>query len=292
MIFIGQALTSRSYLALRHIIADVEERAMLTFAENYVQSENSISDCFFEKGDSSDKIARCVPDNEPSIVVWGDSHAASLANGLGEATLARGLVAGPGCAPLLNHPAADSDWCSLQNNAMLNGLLESPPTTLVLDAYWCYKRDKIRLLPETIATLRSALPSTRIIVIGGMPYWMPSLPERIVADGVLGKLDSKIPAQLEAVLAADEMINVALRAEIASGDVLFIRPTEILCDGNMCPAYAEDVPFAFDYGHLTDVGASKFLSELQAKYPELPVLAAPLPPSFLDSPPQPAYRRP
>ena len=212
--------------------------------------------------------ARCLPDVRPDVVLWGDSHAASLALGFEAAGYVTGLVAGPGCGPLLDDGWTLSGDCAAQNRVVLAELQRNPPTVLLLHAYWRNKRDQIRLLPQTIATLRSALPDTRLVVLGGAPYWIPSLPERIVADGVLGQFGAQIAAQLEGVVKADDQIAAALKAEIAAGQVVFLRPTAVLCQADLCRAYAGTMPYASDYGHLTDAGALELVTQLQARYPE------------------------
>jgi peptidoglycan/LPS O-acetylase OafA/YrhL len=267
-IIVGQTLATNPNLTLRYLVAQTDERAMLTFAETYQPRTTGPNYCFFEKGNFEDHIGKCLPAGKPSIVLWGDSHAAALALGFEARFDATGLFSGPGCAPILDDGGRLSEWCASQNLAALSEMKANPPATLVLHAYWRNKRDQIRLLPETIAALRSALPDTQLVLMGGVPYWIPSLPERIVAEGVLGQFDAQIPAQLEAVIEADDRIEALLEAEITSKDVTFIRPTEILCRGNLCRAYAGKAPFAFDYGHLTDAGAAEFVTILQAKYPE------------------------
>ncbi len=265
-IIVGQTLAAHPKLTLRYLEAQTDERTMLTFAETYQPRPTGPNYCFFEKGNFEDHIGKCLPEGKPSIVLWGDSHAAALALGFEARFNATGLFSGPGCAPMLDESGRLSDWCALQNWAAFSEMKGNPPETLVLHAYWRNKRDQLPLLPQTIAALRSALPDTKLVLIGGVPYWIPSLPERIVAEGVLGQFDAQIPAQLEAVVAADDRIETLLEAEIASKDVTFIRPTEILCHGNLCRAYASHAPFAFDYGHLTDVGAAEFVTILQSEY--------------------------
>lgn len=265
-IIVGQTLAAHPKLTLRYLAAQTDERAMLTFAETYKPRTSGPNHCFFEKGRFDEHKSECLPEGKPSIVLWGDSHAAALARGVEARFNATGLFSGPGCAPMLDESGRLSEWCELQNWAAFSEMKANPPETLVLHAYWRNKRDQLPLLPQTIATLRSVLPDTQIVLIGGVPYWIPSLPERIVAEGMLGQFDVQIPAQLEAVIEADDRIATLLEAEIASKDVIFIRPTDILCRGNLCRAYAGKTPFAFDYGHLTDVGAAEFVTILQSEY--------------------------
>lgn len=273
---LGQTLGSYPKVTWRYLAAQPDEREMLLFSETYEPRPVGPYNCFFQKHSLVADAERCLPLGRPDVVLWGDSHAASLAKGFEASGVLTGLVAGPGCGPLIDDGWTLSGECAAQNRAVLAALQRNPPTVLLLHAYWRNKRDQIRLLPQTIATLRSTLPETRLVVLGGMPYWLPSLPERIVADGVLGHFGVQIAAQLDGVVKADDQIASALAAEIASGSVVFARPTEILCQAGQCRAYAGTEPYASDYGHLTDAGALEFVSLLRARFaPEFDFAADP-----------------
>lgn len=266
---LGQGLGAVSQVTWRYLAASPEERAMLMFAETMPAPATGPYHCFFAKPEQVANIAGCLPQGRAQIVVWGDSHAASLSRGFDGVGVVSGLLAGPGCAPLL-----DDGWtllrdCARQNPVILAALRQNPPQVLVLHAYWRSKRDQLRLLPATIADLRRDLPQTQIVVLGGMPYWLPSLPERIVAEGVVGQGTAMIPAQLSAVVAADDRIAAVLATEIAAGDVTFVRPTDVLCHDGLCPAFAGGMPYASDYGHLTVPGATDFVRRLQGMGPDL-----------------------
>ncbi len=202
-------------------------------------------------------------------MIWGDSHALALGHGLTALGIAGAVLAGPGCAPLLDDGTTLLRDCARQNPVILRALQQNPPRVLVLHAYWRSKRDQLRLLPNMVATLRRDLPQTRIVVLGGMPYWLPSLPERIVAEGVLGQTEARMAAQLSGVVRADDAIAAVLADEIAAGEVVFLRPTEMICEGDLCPAFAAGQPYAFDYGHLTIQGAADFLRHIQAAAPQV-----------------------
>ena len=81
--------------------------------------------------------------------------------------------------------------------------------------------------------------------------------------------DAMIPAQLDGVIRADDQIAKVLAGEIARGEVVFLRPTGVLCQAGRCRAYARTTPFAVDYGHLTVEGAVAFVGLLAAADPAL-----------------------
>ena len=269
VVALGQGLGQVPQVTWRYLAAASADRAVLVFGETYAARPGGPHRCFFAKPELGAGIARCIPPERPNVVLWGDSHAASLAAGFDAAGAAVGLMSGPGCGPML-----DDGWtllrdCARQNPAIVAALRANPPDVLVLHAYWRSKRDQLRLLPATVAALRRDLPQTRIVVMGGMPYWLPSLPERIVAERVVGQWDAMIPAQLDGVSKADDQIAKVLAGEIARGEVVFLRPTRVLCQAGKCRAYAGTTPFAVDYGHLTVEGAIAFVGLLAAADPAL-----------------------
>ena len=231
--------------------------------------------CFFSTVESLEGMARCIPQARPNLVLWGDSHAAALATGFEAAGFATGLFGGPGCGPLINEGWALSAECANQNRHVMQALRDNPPDVLVLHAYWRNKRDLMVLLPQTIRVLRRDLPQTRLVVLGGVPYWIPSLPERIVAAGVMGRHDAMVAAQLDGVDKADDKLALLLGDLIAAGEVSLVRLTGILCRDGACRAFAGTMPFAYDYGHLTREGAAELVRDLQASAPHLWAAARP-----------------
>lgn len=268
-IALGQGMAALSQMTLRYLVASPQARAMLTYAETMPKPPASAHHCFLAEPRALERVQRCLPEGQAPVVIWGDSHASALGHGLNTLGIAGAVLAGPGCAPVLDDGVTLLRDCARQNPMILRALQQNPPRVLVLHAYWRSKRDQLRLLKATVATLRRDLPQTRIVVLGGMPYWLPSLPERIVAEGVLGQEGARIAAQLSGVVRADDGIAAVLADEIAAGEVVFLRPTAMICAGDLCPAYAAGQPYAFDYGHLTIQGAADVLRHLEAGAPQV-----------------------
>ena len=173
---------------------------------------------------------------------------------------------GPGWWPFLDDGWSLPRDCAALNRHVLDELRRAPPDMLVLHAYWRSKRGFLRLLPETLARLRQDLPKTRVVVVGGMPCWLASLPERIVATGSVGQFDGQIAAQLSGVVAADDGLALILADAIVAGQVTFVRPTTLICNGDQCPAHAGTLPYARDHGHLTVAGAVDMAARLKAAF--------------------------
>jgi hypothetical protein len=272
VVLVGQGLGRHPNLTLRYLAASTQDRDMLMFAETYRPAGAGAAGtylCFFDKGKGLGAIRPCVPPGHPSVVFWGDSHAQSLAQGFALSGTTTGLFAGPGCGPFLDDGWTLSRECAAQNRHVLTELARTPPDVLVLHAYWRSKRAFLRLLPATLARLQQDLPTTRIVVLGGMPFWLPSLPERIVATGSVQQFQARIAAQLSGVVAADDRLATVLAGPISSGQVTFLRPTTLICNDNLCPAYAGTQPYAMDYGHLTEAGALDMAARLKETAPDL-----------------------
>lgn len=89
---------------------------------------------------------RCVhgADSQPSIAIWGDSHAARLSQPLGDALIAHGLSMREltlyGCQPipnLLNYGQKRKNTCLQNNKNVLEYLLATPSINVViLNANW------------------------------------------------------------------------------------------------------------------------------------------------------------
>ncbi|MBC7736294.1 MAG: acyltransferase [Candidatus Saccharibacteria bacterium] len=269
-IALGLGLAAYPNLALRYLTQSPEGRVMLNFPQTYRASKRSLQNpslCFFRDAISLTEAARCIPSARPNLVIWGDSHAEALAEGFAAIFPATGLLGGPACSPLIGGGGMLSEECADQNRHIVAALQGNPPDILVLHAYWRNKPDEMGLLPQTIAALRRDLPKTRIVVLGGVPNWFPTLPEQILAAEALGRFDAEVTAQLDGVSEADDTLARVLRDQIAAGDVSFLRLTDLVCRGQACRAYAGTTPFAYDYGHMTHEGATLLAQRLVARYP-------------------------
>lgn len=271
-IALGQGLAAYPDLALRYQMQSQEGRAMLEFPQTYRAIKKSLQNpslCFFRDAASLRGAASCIPPARPNLVIWGDSHAEALAEGFAAIFPATGFLGGPGCSPLIDAGSTLTADCANQNRHIVAALQGNPPDILVLHAYWRNASDAINLVPQTIAALRRDLPKTRIVVLGGVPNWFPTLPEQILAAGVLGRFDAEVTAQLDGVSEADGMLARVLGDQIAAGDVILLHLTDLVCRGQACRAYAGTTPFAYDYGHMTHEGATLLTRRLVARYSEV-----------------------
>lgn len=100
-----------------------------------------------KEGERLDPATACIhgaPDTPPSVAIWGDSHAAVLANPLGKALAADGValteLSGSSCMPIpevRNTALKRAEYCSVHNALMLDHMLADPALkVVVIFAYW------------------------------------------------------------------------------------------------------------------------------------------------------------
>ncbi|MBB5217617.1 acyltransferase family protein [Parapusillimonas granuli] len=129
--------------------------------------------------------ADCFPDGHPSIMLWGDSHAASLRVGLDALRASEPFAiwqyTTDATAPLFTSEMFNNMKrpLSFVNGAVLDTLRVHAPDTILLHAVWrYYLSDANRmadLLEEAVRVIHQAAPDSRIVVLGPIPVWRAGL---------------------------------------------------------------------------------------------------------------------
>ena len=146
---------------------------------------------------------------------------------------------------------------------MLEQLQQRKPERVLLHANWSAQAGTALEadLLSSIRRIRQVDPAIRVVIVGSVPRWYPSLPSRMIAAGVsvadgiqLVNVQEPTMKQVDAVLH-----RVAARQAI---DV--IAPRSWLCDADRCRAtvMADSHPtlVAWDDAHLT-AGGSRWLAQ-------------------------------
>jgi peptidoglycan/LPS O-acetylase OafA/YrhL len=208
------------------------------------------------KGDASHCI-EASPPQLPLVMVWGDSHAARFTAGL------RALQADrqsfriaqrtrSSCPPLLG---LGTTFCRDANQSVILEAGALQPAVLVLDALWPADL-KAHHLDTTLKQLHSALPSTKLLVLGPAPRWRVSLPFTLNARVALGGIPERLkPDAFESQRAADALI-----ADVAARNAAtFVSVLDALCTvEDDCLVRLSEEPLmlsTWDYGHLTTPAA-------------------------------------
>lgn len=123
----------------------------------------------------------CLPDASASVVLWGDSQAASLYQALHEWGQTQGVQIGQltidATAPYFDAERKNNmgwDYNSISERA-LEQLRQRPPAVLVLHAFWVAHSQTPEAMQQqlqtTIEKIRHYLPQTEVVILGPIPNW-------------------------------------------------------------------------------------------------------------------------
>lgn len=193
----------------------------------------------------------------PTLVLWGDSHAALLYPGLREAAGERLRLAQftrSGCRPYLS---SSKPACRASNAWVMERIAELRPDHVLLFAYWTgndYEdpAQVLRDLDEGIAAMHAA-GVRQVIVLGPAPRWRQWLPRLLVQrHGEAPFL--RVPQRLrDATLPDPHALDEALGPALAGREgVTWVSAIGRLCNLRGCLTYIDDPAelTTWDYGHL------------------------------------------
>lgn len=249
-----------------------DQRALLNF-ETYPQHEAlyGVGRCMVLADDATTQFADdCVP-QDADYLVWGDSHAAAVSVGFLALAPNSGRITASSCPPIRESLSTRNVRCTELNEAVFATIAEVRPKTIVLMANWSGYIDDPRVvgqLESTIDQLTRALPETRIVILGSVPQWKPSLPRALLP--VENALSSERRLEVEALQyrrlrSADEVL---VQVASAREQVRFQSILDLICEGNSCLAVVERdgriEPLIWDSAHLTELGSLRVAEEYLA----------------------------
>lgn len=215
----------------------------------------------------------CISSKKGGVFLWGDSHLGAISTGLRAVmplNMPLSLLASSGCAPSFIHKRNGFNrhdvGCDYSNNLAYQAILDTQPDMVILaQRGWHEKND----WENTINQLYS-MGVSKVIVIGPLPQWKPSLPA-IYLKRHKGQEFISDPNFDDMALKSNSYL---LNFHAKNNNFIFVNMLENLCfdrDNKLtCRAKVGDTLIAFDYGHLTLEG-SKFVAN---KY-ILPAIMAP-----------------
>ena len=209
---------------------------------------------------------RCLARNPQAALIWGDSHAAALYPGLAMHHKSLSQYTASGCPPIIGEDFTKPLMrpnCRSANDHLLTLLPGMAPSRLYLHANWFGHQSKIKELKRTLRFLSKEHPDLEVVVIGGVPQWLPGLPQKLLASAK--QLNERHEFIRSERYAAIKKINRRLERMAIKAGARFVDPLEIVCrDDGACLASiteaGEPKLMAWDYGHLTAEG-SQFLAE-------------------------------
>lgn len=224
-----------------------------------------VTTCYLNNSDVASYAEECTQRGDPSIVLYGDSHAASLCPGFAQLQksehFALSQFTAGGCPPLLDTEVASRKNCVEVNRGVLAHVTDLQPTLLVLAGRWV--RPELGLTPQqvqdrlkySLEILKQRLPKTQIVMVGPVPQWIPDLPT--VLASYINEHKSLPPAYLELPQRAGALEVQKMDSDLAQLaeqlQVRYVSLFSILCEQERCLTRVGDSLIdlvVFDDSHL------------------------------------------
>ncbi len=237
------------------------------------QGAYRVGTCLLSTGQTENNFGamcsgRTVGDQKPLIFLWGDSHAGHLYPGLkekeGRYSIAQFNTSG--CPPIIGLDVKETRFCRQINEFVIHKIEEMKPEVIVLAAqWWEVSSDDLGKIENSISHLKRIQGIKVIVLVGPVPVWNPSLPERLI-DYYKKSVPKHVP---------DRMVGAALQPDIertlrdiaARYDVAFVSPSDLFCRPDGCLTRAGDgekEPVAWDSAHLTNAGSRVVATQIYA----------------------------
>lgn len=206
--------------------------------------------------------SECISEKSGGIFVWGDSHMGALSTGL-RFEMPQGTpfsqLTSSNCAPSfsarLNGTNRFDIGCDFSNSIAYNAISIARPKVVLLGVASKHESvDWARIIAEL-----KKLDVQKIIIIGPVPQWRPSLP-LVYVQRHLGEEFISDPSFDNTILKSNQYL-VDLSSEIKS--FKFINILKSMCvsvETVSCRAAIDGELVVFDYGHLTIEG-SRFIAK-------------------------------
>ncbi len=219
---------------------------------------------------SNFKACRNLPENivdpaKKTIVVWGDSHAASLLPGFkkyyGESfNIVQRTI--DGCSaeslPEKGRPAKGS--CMKNNQFILREIVEMKPWQVVLAGRWAGRH--FQKLKNTVYRLKEQ-GIENVVVIGPVPEWKNALPKELIKTYEnTGKYPTRLKSHQDKFLEVDRW----LAEHTPEWDASYYSPSSLLCNRDGCMTMSSDRPetiLVYDESHLTGYGSEYVVFRLK-----------------------------
>jgi peptidoglycan/LPS O-acetylase OafA/YrhL len=216
-----------------------------------------------EKG-SPEVHKDCLSSGEGGIFLWGDSHLGSLSTGIRseiDKSIPFSQLTSSGCEPsftMRRNGSNRSDiGCDYSNDLAYNAILNNKPSIVILGA--SSKHETIDW-DSTITKLHE-MGVRKVVIIGPLPQWQPSLPLIYVKRHMGEEYISDFAFAQSILIGNDYLIDLQSKND----DFVFINIIDNLCivnetDKLSCKVKVDETLMSFDYGHLT-VEASKYVAK-------------------------------
>jgi peptidoglycan/LPS O-acetylase OafA/YrhL len=225
--------------------------------------------CFAEGKDLN--VSGCIDakasggDNQPLIVLWGDSHGFALYTGLRDYQRRhagfRLAIFTKGACPFFAHPG--TKWTSpgcMEFNAQVRTQVHSlNPDLVILNADWAATKYFLngrldeQAIHESILALQER-GNRRIAVVGLVPEWTVRQPNVIVREWLRNA--GSIPERSRLGLFEDiYKVDASVRRLVEETNAAYVPVLDKLCTTEGCLLMAGREPLQMDESHLTQAGS-------------------------------------
>jgi peptidoglycan/LPS O-acetylase OafA/YrhL len=240
----------------------------------YYQGQYRFEECFLSAAQSyADLDAKCIdpPDGKSRLIVlWGDSHAASLYPALkakqdreGGFRIAQFTAAS--CPPVVGMQIQSVPSCKAFNDAVAQQITSLRPDIVLMEGDWAlYDGTLGRPVLDLPALIKSVnnLTTTgvgHVVVFGDLPKWTVNEPQ--VAMRIWRQSHTTTRRTFAFFNHNSASRNAAVKKAIGATSAVFVSPMDLFCNTQGCLLSTDPVqmlPVAWDDAHLT-LAASQML---------------------------------
>lgn len=222
--------------------------------------------CFLTENQPADDANSCPTEknpNKPTLVLWGDSHAAHLYPGIKSVYENQYNIVqrtASGCPPILGLEKTTRPHCKEFNDKTLGLIKKINPNLVILASDWLSY--PFNDLTKTITPLKAA-GIKNIALVGPVPQWENNLPKQL-SIYCKQKIPCEVPHYMSMGLIPKVFeIDVLMSQFALNQKIHYLSPTKIMCGQNGCIVRQTDEASsitAWDVAHLTDSGSIYLVS--------------------------------
>lgn len=234
-----------------------ENKSFVLDVKKSYKPKSRVDNCYDVSMIGTENYSSSCKDEDVEIVMWGDSHAAALSNGLSHIFPKLKKYSTSSCSAIIKDNQKRLKDCNAINTFVLQELVIIKPKIILIHARWNRDYDFLEGLQDTLLKIHNSLPDAFVFVIGTMPQWQPGLPLHLLKNNISLDKSSWIPTDLLTQLRKSDVKLKVTSEEFQN--VRFFSLIDLLCHEEQCQAVIEHedkfVPLVWDYGHLTEAGA-------------------------------------
>lgn len=213
--------------------------------------------CHLASEQDASEFSICADNKEKptsgGVLIWGDSTAAHLYNGIPSINprVRVTQLTGSACPPIIGYATWKHKHCTQINDYIFRRLVQEKTNTVILAAKW--PRTNRSNLTRTISMLKNTTVKN-IYLVSFFPMWKITLAKCIYKYYIDNNLQ-RIPNRLNTCLSPDQAkVDKELNKIAIQSNITYISLYKIFCNSNGCLTYIEQNGTqitSYDQYHLT-----------------------------------------